>query len=102
MCGFLCFHSQAFLSTFSIETTSGSEMLLETLTAYIEKLNSGKDVNVEHTILLIILLRIFIKGLQPPDSFVKGKSSKAFNCNTETTLKNSSCNLLVVVCCSFF
>ncbi|KAL8185848.1 UNVERIFIED_CONTAM: HEAT repeat-containing protein 1, partial [Gekko kuhli] len=61
----------AFLSTFSIETTSGSEMLLETLTAYIEKLDSGKDVDIEHTVLLIILLRTFIEGLQPPDSFVK-------------------------------
>nr|XP_056709237.1 HEAT repeat-containing protein 1 [Euleptes europaea] len=62
---------EAFLGTFSIETTSESEMLLETLTAYIEKLNSGKDTDVEHTVLLIILLRVFIEGLQPPDSFVK-------------------------------
>ncbi|XP_054850338.1 HEAT repeat-containing protein 1 [Eublepharis macularius] len=63
------YYVEAFLSTFSIEMTSGSEMLLETLTTYIEKLNSGKDVDVEHTVLLIILLRIFIEGLQPPDSF---------------------------------
>lgn len=51
-------------------------MLLKTLTAYIENLSSGKDIDVEHTILLIILLRIFIEGLQPPDSFAKGKFSK--------------------------
>ncbi|XP_077201538.1 HEAT repeat-containing protein 1 [Paroedura picta] len=65
------YNVEGFPSTFSVEMACGSELLLETLTAYIKKLNTGKDVDVEHAVLLIILLRIFIEGLQFPDSFVK-------------------------------
>uniref|UniRef100_A0A670I6A9 HEAT repeat-containing protein 1 n=1 Tax=Podarcis muralis TaxID=64176 RepID=A0A670I6A9_PODMU len=62
-----CFHFQAFLCDF----TSHSDLLLEALTTYIQKLNAGEAVAVEDSVLLIVWLRSFIQGLLPPDSFLK-------------------------------
>uniref|UniRef100_A0A8D2JAB7 HEAT repeat-containing protein 1 n=1 Tax=Varanus komodoensis TaxID=61221 RepID=A0A8D2JAB7_VARKO len=54
-------------------TTSGSELFLEVLTTYIQKLIAREDSDLEDSFLLIVSLRRFIKGLLPPASFVKGK-----------------------------
>ncbi|XP_044275805.1 HEAT repeat-containing protein 1 [Varanus komodoensis] len=62
---------QEFLCKFSVETTSGSELFLEVLTTYIQKLIAREDSDLEDSFLLIVSLRRFIKGLLPPASFVK-------------------------------
>uniref|UniRef100_A0A6J0T712 HEAT repeat-containing protein 1 n=1 Tax=Pogona vitticeps TaxID=103695 RepID=A0A6J0T712_9SAUR len=63
--------AEAFLYNFSIEFTSGSEPFLEVLAEYIQKLNAGAAADLEDSVLLIVLLRNFIQGLVPPDSFSK-------------------------------
>ncbi|CAI5770584.1 repeat-containing 1 [Podarcis lilfordi] len=61
------YHAEAFLCDF----TSHSDLLLEALTTYIQKLNAGEAVAVEDSVLLVVWLRSFIQGLLPPDSFSK-------------------------------
>ncbi|XP_066467559.1 HEAT repeat-containing protein 1 [Tiliqua scincoides] len=60
-------------SGLSIGLTSGSEMLLEVLTAYIKKIIAGMHAEMEDSALTIILLRNFIQGLSPPESFLKSE-----------------------------
>ncbi|KAJ6664676.1 hypothetical protein lerEdw1_006249 [Lerista edwardsae] len=60
-------------SGLSMGFTSGSEMLQEVLTAYIKKITVGMGVEMEESVLPIILLRYFIQGLSPPESFLKGE-----------------------------
>ncbi|XP_061480551.1 HEAT repeat-containing protein 1 isoform X2 [Rhineura floridana] len=63
--------AEAFLCNFSVEFTSGNELFLEILMAYIKKLNTREAVELEDSALLIVLIRSFIQGLLPPDSFSK-------------------------------
>uniref|UniRef100_A0A8D2JC74 HEAT repeat-containing protein 1 n=1 Tax=Varanus komodoensis TaxID=61221 RepID=A0A8D2JC74_VARKO len=62
---------QKFEENCPVQTTSGSELFLEVLTTYIQKLIAREDSDLEDSFLLIVSLRRFIKGLLPPASFVK-------------------------------
>ncbi|KAH0622511.1 hypothetical protein JD844_024882 [Phrynosoma platyrhinos] len=50
---------------------SENELFLEVLVAYIQKLNAEGSADLDDSVLLVVLLRNFIQGLVPPDSFLK-------------------------------
>ncbi|XP_042312567.1 HEAT repeat-containing protein 1 [Sceloporus undulatus] len=62
------FEDKNFLWEYS---SSDSELFLEVLKACIQKLNAEESADLENFVLLIVLLRNFIQGLVPPDSFLK-------------------------------
>nr|XP_016854661.1 PREDICTED: HEAT repeat-containing protein 1 [Anolis carolinensis] len=52
-------------------STSGNELFLEVLAGCVQKLNAEEPADLEDSVLLIVLLRNFIQGMVPPDSFLK-------------------------------
>ncbi|NXV14840.1 HEAT1 protein, partial [Cepphus grylle] len=55
----------------SVETTEGTLVPNDLLTAYVEKLNSDQTAYAEESAMFLFLLKNFINGLKPPPSFSK-------------------------------
>ncbi|NXV47006.1 HEAT1 protein, partial [Uria aalge] len=55
----------------SVETTEGTLVPNDLLTAYVEKLNSDQTAYAEESAMFLFLLKNFINGLKPPLSFSK-------------------------------
>lgn len=67
------FCSQETPSNWSIETTQESlGLVMDLLTAYIEKLDNDQTVDAEESAMFVFLLKSFIHHLKPPPSFPKG------------------------------
>ncbi|KAM8947887.1 HEAT repeat-containing protein 1 isoform 2-T2 [Pelodytes ibericus] len=55
-----------------LDSMSSKQVQVEVLSGYIEKLNTGHTAPVEEAVLLMLLLRNFMRNLCRPDSFPKG------------------------------
>nr|XP_038032937.1 HEAT repeat-containing protein 1 isoform X1 [Anas platyrhynchos] len=67
-----CHPAEETPSNWSIETTQESlGLVMDLLTAYIEKLDNDQTVDAEESAMFVFLLKSFIHHLQPPPSFPK-------------------------------
>uniref|UniRef100_A0A8B9TV64 HEAT repeat-containing protein 1 n=1 Tax=Anas platyrhynchos TaxID=8839 RepID=A0A8B9TV64_ANAPL len=68
-----CHPAEETPSNWSIETTQESlGLVMDLLTAYIEKLDNDQTVDAEESAMFVFLLKSFIHHLKPPPSFPKG------------------------------
>ncbi|KAM6365959.1 HEAT repeat-containing protein 1 isoform 1-T1 [Alca torda] len=66
-----CDSAQETPLNWSVETTEGTLVPNDLLTAYVEKLNSDQAAYAEESAMFLFLLKNFINGLKPPLSFSK-------------------------------